>query len=79
MRIRRGLSVIIIATGLVVPSPVRASDAQNSSSIDVSAGVDGARVMAGIRWGSPPGSDGSNDECEWSVALPRDTHSDADE
>lgn len=65
--------------GVFVPSDALASDSQNSSSIDVSAGVDGSRVMAGVRWGSPPGSGGSNDDCEWSVALPRDTHSDADD
>ena len=65
--------------GVFVPSDARASDSQNSSSIDVSAGVDGSRVMAGVRWGSPPGSGGSDDDCEWSVALPRDTHSDADD
>ena len=79
MRIRRGLMTIIVMTGVFAPAHVRAGDAQNSSSIDVSAGVDGSRVMAGIRWGSPPGSGGSDDDCEWSVALPRDTHSDADD
>ena len=79
MRIRRGLISIVVVMGVFVPSDALASDSQNSSSIDVSAGVDGSRVMAGVRWGSPPGSGGSNDDCEWSVALPRDTHSDADD
>lgn len=79
MRIRRGLISIVVVMGVFVPSDALASDSQNSSSIDVSAGVDGSRVMAGVRWGSPPGSGGSDDDCEWSVALPRDTHSDADD
>lgn len=79
MRIRRRLISIVVVMGVFVPSDALASDSQNSSSIDVSAGVDGSRVMAGVRWGSPPGSGGSNDDCEWSVALPRDTHSDADD
>ncbi len=79
MRIRRGLIWIVVVMGVFVPSDALASDSQNSSSIDVSAGVDGSRVMAGVRWGSPPGSGSSDDDCEWSVALPRDTHSDADD
>ena len=79
MRIRHGLTAIAVVVGVFIPSDAHASDSQNSSSIDVSAGVDGSRVMAGVRWGSPPGSGGLDEECEWSVALPRDTHSDADE
>ena len=79
MRIHRGLSAIVVVAALAIPTTTNASDVQNSSSIDVSAGVDGARVMAGIRWGSPPGVNDSDAECEWSVALPRDTHSDAED
>lgn len=79
MRIFRRLGLTIALVGLVASSPARASDSQNASSIDVSAGVDGSRVMAGIRWGSPPGSGSGDDDCEWSVALPRDTHSDPGE
>lgn len=73
MRIRRALTLAITAT-MCVPGAVNAADSNNGSSIDVSAGVSGNRVMAGVRWGSPGDDGGYTDDCEWSVSMPRDSH-----
>ena len=73
MRIRCAVT-LAIAAAVVAPGNVSAADSNNGSSIDVSAGVSGDRVMAGVRWGSPGGSGGYTDDCEWSVSMPRDSH-----
>jgi hypothetical protein len=49
-----------------------ADDSSNGIAVDISAAVNGAQIMAGVRIGMPPGSTDDGGDCEWSSAIPRD-------
>ena len=65
----------VLGTALGVPAPhiARADDSSNGVAVDISAAVNGAQIMAGVRIGIPPSSNNDVGDCEWSPAIPRDT------
>jgi len=56
-----------------VPNEVHAGDSIGGSSTS-SAGINGNQIMAGIQFGATPGSSDATEDCEWSLAIPHDSH-----
>lgn len=66
---------LVFGTALSVgsaPQIVLADDSSNGIAVDISAAVNGAQIMAGVRVGTPPSSTDDGGACEWSPAIPRD-------
>ena len=73
MRIRKlAIAAIAICIG-AMPNEVHAGDSIGGSSTS-SAGINGNQIMAGIQFGATPGSSGATEDCEWSLAIPHDSH-----
>ena len=73
MRIRKlAITAFVICIG-AMPSEVHAGDSIGGSTTS-SAGVNGNQIMAGIQFGATPGSSGATEDCEWSLAIPHDSH-----
>ena len=68
------LSGLIVAVSLSASPPdmVLADDSNNGVAVDISAAVNGSQIMAGVRVGTPPSTQNSPGQCEWSPAIPRD-------
>lgn len=66
---------LVLGAAINVPAPhiVRADDSSNGIAVDISAGVSGAQIMAGVRIGTPPSGNSESGNCEWSPAIPRDS------
>lgn len=65
----------ILATAVSVGSALQivlADDSSNGIAVDISAAIDGAQIMAGVRVGTPPSNTNDEGDCEWSPAIPRD-------
>jgi hypothetical protein len=65
----------VLGTALGVPAPhiAHADDSSNGVAVDISAAVNGAQIMAGVRIGIPPSINNDVSNCEWSPAIPRDS------
>lgn len=65
---------LIFGTIISVPAPqtVFAEDEDNGQAVDISAAINGAQIMAGVRIGTPPQASNEGGDCEWSPAIPRD-------
>ena len=67
---RCGLLIVTTLLVMLAPDVARAID---NEGINLDAGSRGNQIMAGVQFGAPPGvRGGSNDDCEWSVSIPRD-------
>lgn len=68
----------VFATALGMPTTgidiANADDASNGVAVDISAAVNGAQIMAGVRIGVPPAGDTDIGNCEWSPAIPHDSN-----
>jgi hypothetical protein len=58
--------LIVMALTLGIAGPIHAADGEQQ----VTAGVNGTTIMAGVQFGTPPTNDASS--CEWSPTMPRD-------
>ena len=73
MRIRKlAITAAVIYMG-AVPNEVHAGDSIGGSSTS-GAGINGNQIMAGIQFGATPGSSDATEDCEWSLAVPHDSH-----
>lgn len=73
MRICLVIGLILGATiGVPASQVVLADDSSNGVAVDISAAVNGAQIMAGVRIGTPPSNFDDGGDCEWSPAIPRD-------
>ncbi len=73
MRIRKlKIALVVLCLG-AMPTEARAGDSIGGGSTST-AGIAGNQIMAGIQYGAAPGSSGSSQDCEWSIAIPHDAH-----
>jgi hypothetical protein len=73
MRIRKlAITTMVVCIG-AMPNKVHAGDSIGGNSTS-SAGINGNQIMAGIQFGVTPGSSGATEDCEWSLAIPHDSH-----
>jgi hypothetical protein len=67
---RCGVVIGVSLTALLISNIASATD---NESVSLDAGSRGDQIMAGVQFGAPPGVRGdANDDCEWSVSIPRD-------
>jgi hypothetical protein len=67
---RCGVVIGVSLTALLISNVASATD---NESVSLDAGSRGDQIMAGVQFGAPPGVRGdANDDCEWSVSIPRD-------
>ena len=67
---RYGVVIGVSLTALLISNVASATD---NESVSLDAGSRGDQIMAGVQFGAPPGVRGdANDDCEWSVSIPRD-------
>ena len=74
MRICKLTIATVVLFISALPSEVHAGDSIGGSSTST-AGITGNQIMAGIQYGATPGSSGASEDCEWSIAIPHDSHS----
>lgn len=73
MRIHFVIGIILgTLTSVSAPHIVAADDSSNGVAVDISAAVNDAQIMAGVRVGTPPSSTEDAGACEWSPAIPHD-------
>ena len=73
MRIRKlKIALVVLCIG-AMPTEALAGDSIGGGSTST-AGIAGNQIMAGIQYGAAPGSSGSSQDCEWSIAIPHDAH-----
>ena len=74
MRIFTIGTTALMCFALTSPTSVDAGDSAGDNT-NTMAGVEGNQIMAGVQFGSSPQGSDANGDCEWSIAIPHDSHS----
>jgi len=73
MRIRK-LTITTVALCIcAIPTTAHAGDSIGGG-LTSTAEISGNQIMAGIQYGAAPGSSDGSQDCEWSIAIPHDSH-----